>query len=294
MKSKINYSWRQFWKELLTWTVVIIIAIMLATAMRVFLFCSFKVPSASMLPTIEPGDFIMVNKQIPGPRVYPHFPYLLGEDGKIATKRFKGIRKIKRNDVIVFNFPYNDWNKLEMDINLNYVKRCVAIPGDTFLIDNGIYKIENAQGEIIGCRENQERFRADITNGKSLVFPYDTINYRWTRKDFGPLYIPKKGDKISIDTCNYSLYKKIIRYETNNPNFKRHDGAVWLGDSIIREYTFQMNYYFMAGDYVFDSVDSRYWGLVPEDHIIGKAVMIWKSEDMNTQKFKWKRFFKLL
>jgi signal peptidase I len=69
---------------------------------------------------------------------------------------------------------------------------------------------------------------------------------------------------------------------------------VWLGDSIIREYTFKMNYYFMAGDYVFDSVDSRYWGLVPEDHIVGKAIFVWKSKDMATGKYRWKRFFKRL
>jgi len=290
---KIKYSWKQFWKDLLWWTISLAVALTFAISMRVFFLCSFKVPSGSMIPAIEPGDFIMVNKLIPGPRVYPNFPKLLGDDGKVATKRFCGIRKIRRNDIIVFNFPYNDWNKIEMDINLNYVKRCVAIPGDTFLIDNGIYKVENASEEKIGCLEKQERFRADLHSGKSFKFPYDTINYRWTRKNFGPLYIPKKGDCITIDTVNYILYNKILTYETDSAVTVKNS-VVCLGDSTISNYTFRQNYYFMAGDNVSESVDSRFWGLVPEDHIIGKAIMIWKSEDMNTRKVRWKRFFKLL
>jgi len=271
-----------------------LIAIVLAILMRVFLFCSFKVPSGSMYPTIEPGDFILVNKQIPGPRVYPHFPKAC-INGKVVTKRFKGIRAIRRNDIIAFNFPYSKNGGTGGDLNVNYVKRCVALPGDTFCIENGIYKVRNAPDETLGYIEYQKKFIENEkgNNGRDWCFPYDTVNYRWTIRNFGPFYIPGKGDRLQIDTVNYRLYGKLIMYETDK-SLGIREGKVWLGDSVIREYTFKMNYYFMAGDYVFGSVDSRYWGLVPEDHIVGKAILIWKSEDMKTGKYRWKRFFKRL
>ena len=72
------------------------------------------------------------------------------------------------------------------------------------------------------------------------------------------------------------------------------DGSVYLDDESINSYTFLLNYYFMAGDYVFDSQDSRYLGLLPEDCIIGKAILVWRSTDRNTGKIRWNRFFKLI
>jgi signal peptidase I len=290
----IKITGKKFWKEFVWWTAAVLIATVLAVLMRVFLFCSFSVPSGSMHPTIETGDFILVNKQIPGPRVYPHFPKAR-INGKVVTKRFKGIRAIRRNDVVAFNFPYTDREKIDMDLNVNYVKRCVALPGDMFCIENGIYKVKNAPGETLGYAEYQKKFIGNEkgNNGRDWSFPYDTVNYHWTIRNFGPYYIPKKGDCLPVDTVNYRLYGKLITYETDKPLGTR-EGKVWLGDSIIREYTFRMNCYFMAGDYVFDSVDSRYWGLVPEDHIVGKAIFVWKSKDMKTGKYRWKRFFKRL
>jgi signal peptidase I len=290
----IKISWKKCWNEVRWWGIILFVGIILAIILRVFLFCSFKVPSYSMFPTIEGGDYIIVNKQIPGPRIYPHFPKTSIE-GKVVTKRFKGIRKIKRNDLIVFNFPYMGGDKIEMNLNVNFVKRCVAIPGDIFYIKNGIYKVKNAPEEIIGYSDAQKEMSQKPTDEyrEEYVFPYDTAHYRWTIRDFGSFYVPKKDDRLTIDTMNYLLYKNLITYETDK-SLTINDGKVYLGDSLIQEYTFQMNYYFMAGDYIFDSHDSRYWGLLPEDHIIGKAVMIWKSKDITTGKFRWKRFFRVL
>jgi signal peptidase I len=248
-----------------------------------------------MEPSIMAGDYIIVNKQIPGPRVYLHFPHLLGEDGRIATKRFKGIRPIRRNDVIVFNFPYSDWNRLDFDVNVNYVKRCVAIPGDTFYIENGIYKVKNCP-DALGCTFRQEELskktKEELRGIAWDCFPNDKMHY-WNIKDFGPLYVPKKSDDMAIDTVNCHLYGKLITYETGKPLVSK-DGLVFLGDSLITHYVFELNYYFMAGDLIFDSKDSRYWGLLPEDHIVGKAIIIWKSKDQQTDKRNWKRYFKII
>jgi signal peptidase I len=249
-----------------------------------------------MYPAIEPGDFIMVNKQIPGPRVYKdvhHFRI----DGKVQTKRFKGIRTVLRNDILVFNFPYSDWSHLDMDLNVNYVKRCVAISGDTFCIENGIYKVKNAPADVLGNfptqQELSKKTKEELQDTYWECFSTGNIHYNWNVKNFGPLYVPQKGDNITIDTINYLLYENLITYETEK-SVESKNGMVFLGDSLIYRYSFNRNYYFMAGDFIFDSRDSRYWGLLPEDHIIGKAIIIWKSKDINTGKINWKRIFKLL
>ena len=245
-----------------------------------------------MEPTILPGDFVFVNKLLIGPRVYQNLGFLKGE--KTPVKRLWGLRAIRRNDVLVFNFPYSDWNTLGFDMNVFYVKRCVAIPGDTFSIENGELKVENYP-DSIGCvfrqRELAQMSKDDLSPVIWNCFPYDTAYYQWNIKDFGPLYVPAAGDMIAIDTLNIRLYKKLIEYETDQKLSVR-DGHVHLGDDIIKEYTFRLNYYFMAGDYIFDSQDSRYWGLLPEDHIVGKVAFIWKSVDPQNGKFRWERFLK--
>jgi signal peptidase I len=275
-----------------TLVIILVSAAILAVLMRVFLMASFKVPSCSMFPAVEPGDFIIANKQIPGPRVFRNIRQIR-IDGKVAVKRFKGIRKIKRNDILVFNYPYSNPEKIDMDLNLVFLKRCVAVAGDTFRIKNGIYQVANAPSEVLGNREQQKQFSAELNDFKLYVFPYDTVHYKWTVNNFGPLYVPKTGDNLAIDTVNFVLYKNLIAYETNKPVTKRN-GEILIGDSIISSYTFTLNYYFMAGDYVFDSQDSRYWGLLPEEHIIGKAAFVWKSIDPQTKKLRWGRVMKQL
>ena len=283
---------KQFIKSIFQGSLFVLGAILLALCLRIFLFTSFKIPSPSMEPAIMAGDYILVNKLIPGTRVFKNLDFMKG--AQIETKRFKGVRTIKRNDVLVFNFPYkSDCGKIEMDLNVNYVKRCIAIPGDTFYIDNGIYKIKNCSG-ILGQLVYQENlskmsdseFRQEIWNS----FPYDTLYYRWNIKNFGLLYVPGKGDNVTIDTINYCLYKNLIEYETDKRVIIQN-GLLYLEENEFNSYTFQQNYYFMSGDWVFDSHDSRYWGLLPEDHIIGKAAFVWKSKDIHTRKYNWKRFF---
>ena len=181
-----------------------------------------------------------------------------------------------------------------MDLNVYYLKRCVALPGDTFSIANGIYRVENCP-DSLGClfrqQELSHKSKDDFTRGIWRSFPFDSVHYRWNIKDFGPLYIPASGATIAIDTLNVRLYQWVIEYETNIRPFVRN-GSVYLGDEAIQAYTFRMNYYFVAGEMIFDSQDSRYWGLLPEDHIIGKAAVIVKSVDLQTGKFRWNRFLK--
>ena len=97
-------------------------------------------------------------------------------------------------------------------------------------------------------------------------------------KNFGPLYLPRKGDVIDMNRENISIYRKLIEWETGQKL-----------DPRIVSYTFQKNYYFVAGDRIEDSQDSRYWGLMPEEFIVGKATFIWRSMNPQTRGVRWDR-----
>jgi signal peptidase I len=286
----MKYSWKSFFKDLRFCLKILGIAILLAIILRLFVFSSFKIPTPSMEPAIIPGDYILVNKLAYGARIPRNLQFMQG--GAFETFRVKGFSKVKRNDVIVFNFPYPDWNKLGWDLNLFYLKRCVALPGDTFYIEDGIYKVKNCP-DTLGCYPNQLSNQKRLSENKENAercFPFDEA-YNWTVLNFGPLYIPRKGDRLAIDSKNILLYRNLIVYETGKELTVKQDTVYW-GGAILRDYVFQQNYYFMTGDYVFDSRDSRYWGLLPEDHIVGKAAIIWQSKDMDTDKRRWERTLK--
>jgi len=126
----------------------------------------------------------------------------------------------------------------------------------------------------------------DYNAGGGEVYPYDTL-HKWTRDNFGPVLIPKKGTALSLTPENLSIYERAIRvYEHNKLEIR--DGRIFINDKETSQYIFKMNYYWMMGDNRQDSQDSRYWGFVPEDHIVGEAWLIWMSWDRG---IRWKRMF---
>ena len=308
------------------------------------------------------------NTPLSMPLVQHTFPaWLGGGQSYISTpqweyKRLKGWKKISKGDIVVFNFPTGDtvctkvpnpdyytlchqYGKLvvekrtdrfgeivirPVDRRENYVKRCVATPGDTLqIIDNIVHingvaepKHEGLQlnyfvvtdGHILTPSyltklgisvEDRHRIDSDVylfplteamksklesnphvlqvivqpDNQGGEVYPLGHTD--WTRDNYGPIYIPKKGDTILITEENFWLYKRIA------------DAYEYQPMRIGEHYTFKMDYYWMMGDNRHNSADSRYWGFVPEDHIVGRPMFIWLSIDKDQtglfNRIRWNR-----
>ena len=258
---------------------------------KIFLFDQFPVPSYSMKPTIMPGDHILLNKTVFGARLYKQLTFKNNEIPYMY--RLKGLRKIQYNDILVFNNPYPRGIKKEISFSLKkvYVKRCVGLPGDTLRIVNGIIN-SSGYNDTIGYYPNEKELHKMCMAGcikRSLRGA--TYIPHWTVLDFGPLFIPSKGSVVSIDSTSYFLYEKIIKYESDK-KLRYEGGKVLLGDKEIHSYRFTCNYYFMCGDNCFNSKDSRYWGLLPEEFIMGVVNRILYSKDWPTGKFRFERFLK--
>jgi signal peptidase I len=131
----------------------------------------------------------------------------------------------------------------------------------------------------------------EVPKGSTMdwAYPQDTANFKWNRDNYGPLVIPKKGTTVTLTPQNIALYRRIIfNYEGNK--LEERNGQFFINGQQTNTYTFKMDYYWMMGDNRHNSADSRYWGFVPEDHIVGKASFVWLSYGDNG--IRWKRLFR--
>ena len=135
----------------------------------------------------------------------------------------------------------------------------------------------------------------DIGGGD--IYPID-YNLRWSRDNYGPIWIPKKGATIQLDEKNLAVYQRCIRNYENNTLEIEKDGSVKINGTLATTYTFKYDYYWMMGDNRHRSADSRSWGFVPEDHIVGKPILVWLSLDKDRGLFnggiRWKRMFRMV
>ena len=147
------------------------------------------------------------------------------------------------------------------------------------------------------------RARTDIVESVQLVTDATTSdiyplngNTGWTRDNYGPVWIPQKGKSISLTMDNIAIYERPIRTYEGNDLLVRN-GKIYINGKEAHSYTFKMDYYWMMGDNRHNSLDSRYWGFVPEDHIVGKPIFIWWSHDPDHSGFsgiRWSRLFNLV
>ena len=335
-----------------------------------FLFVN-KLSYGPRLPQ-TPLSFPFVHNTLPASPTTPSYLKWI----QIPYTRLPGFGPVERNDVVVFNFPagdtiinlegygsaipYYDVLRFKYDGNRdalmadynghilvhpmdktdNYIKRCVAVPGDNILVRNGILYVNDkpafippdsqidynvpANGKTITPEDVNEQFGITVSSGmgdiapdsgsvilnmktsekekveKSLgvkctialyaqeyTFPYNAASVSWTRDNFGPLHIPKKGEVITISPANIDIYRRIISvYEHNT--LEEKDGKYLINGKETNTYTIQGNYYWMMGDNRHRSQDSSFWCFVPETNVVGKASLIWFSWNGGP---RWNRLF---
>lgn len=251
-------------KNISWWLIIINIGLLLIISVRffvsIFICDSFIIPSESMSPTLVAGDRIWVNKLLMGSRIYTTIDF--DDHATLKCFRMPGCRKIHPGDVVCFNKPhgYEDSDKIEFKINNVYCKRVLGCPGDRIGAVDG-HCWNDRVLRPVGVVEEQEKLRWMFDSMFIWRQCYDVIplnQHRWNIKNWGPLIVPAKGMTMQLDEFTRELYRQVIEYETGEPL-----------DEGMTEYTFRGDYYFALGDNAMDSYDSRYWGFIPEDFIIG-------------------------
>ncbi|HAS45622.1 MAG TPA: signal peptidase I, partial [Microscillaceae bacterium] len=368
--------------KLREWVDSIIFAVVAATIIRWLIMSAYTIPTPSMEGTQMVGDFLFVSKLHYGARTPKTLLHMPLTDNKIwgtnipsylswvqlPIRRIPGFSDVKNNDVVVFNWPA-DTAGHPVDMKVNYIKRCIGIPGDklevkkTQVYINGKKAVDPEKLQFQYYVETKtpldDKFLAKydiypgnsyISDGSRTVFEmfttpanikaikaqlkefvvkaemrvkepnkasfdiypnsywrskgyktgkkYNFTALPWNHDYFGPLTIPKEGMKIQLTKENIIKYAPVImEYEYNDKVEVATDfSKISIDGKEIKEYTFKQDYYFMMGDNRHNSQDSRYWGFVPRDHVVGKAWFTWLSLNPNkglfSGKIRWGRMFR--
>jgi signal peptidase I len=252
------------------------IALFAAIIVKSFFFEAYKIPTGSMENTLLAGDFIVVNKAAYSFSTPQTTPFL-----NIDIPRLKifSTGKPACDDIIVFTFPgYSQ--ELTPSADVSYIKRIAGLPGDTIQIVNKELFINKKKHALpsAGKASKSSVYGPDIIEKR--IFP---SGRPWNRDNYGPLVVPKKGITIPLDPKNIPEWKTIIDREYGRRVVSDEGTVIAIEGKPVRSYTFTKNYYFVMGDNRDDSMDSRYWGFVPEDAINGKAMIIyWSQDQFNT------------
>lgn len=352
-KQKIKSAGRE-------WLDAVVFAVVAATLIRGLFIEAYTIPTGSMEKSLLIGDFLFVSKANYGARLpmtpvaFPFAHHTMPITGtkaywdglQLKYRRLPGLSRVKRGDVVVFNYPMEVDPPLSRPVDKceNYIKRCQAIGGDTLQIINAQVfvngkaaetpefgqisyyvksdgtdfnpqTLEDMDIDVQRATENDYLFQMTAEEAKVIrswanvkqvmpilrpksaynpdIFPHDP-NFKWNQDNFGPIILPKRGWTVTLDNSNYPIYERAISvYEKNK--LEKVGNDIVINGQKVNTYTFKMDYYWMMGDNRHASLDSRFWGFVPEDHIVGKALFVWMSWNERGSffdKIRWSRLLK--
>lgn len=226
---------------------------------------SFVVPTGSMENEVMTGDFLFVNKFKYGPTTPQVIPLL---NIPLPFYKFPGFWEPEKGDVIVFIYP-GDRDEVEPSVFQYYLKRCIATAGDTLQIINKRVYVNGVEYPLPENGKFIPKF-----GDRKAEFPFGT---NWTTSNYGPLYIPKIGDEIEVNLGNIRQWDTFIRREGHEVTFDRK--GVYVDGKKIEKYKVERDYCFGMGDNRDNSLDSRSWGFVPYDNVVGTPIVVYWSWD---------------
>ena len=250
-------------RELLLTTVCVL-------AVNSFVMAAFEVPTGSMMNTIHIGDRLFVNKFVYGGST----PYTLPLTSiRIPHLRLPGFRSVQHGDVIVFDWPGNR-DQVEKPEQAYYLKRCIGLPGDTVQI---YQRMVYVNGQAIALPSNGRYIRpkplpADYPNPD--IFPRES---EFNEDNFGPIRVPRKGMSLQLSKANLPAWEVFIRREGHS--VLQTGTAILIDNRPTNQYVVERNYVFAMGDNRDNSLDSRFWGFVPVEDIIGTPMIVFWSWD---------------
>jgi signal peptidase I len=253
---------------------------LLFAAIAAFIIITFviqntRIPTGSMEGTILVGDFVLVNKFIYGSTSPRYIPFTEVELPYFQLPAFK---EPKRKDIVVFEYPGDRDQLRPTELNINYVKRCIGIPGDTVQIIDKVVFVNGTEFWIPPYIQYLKPYTEPRDAVEPRIFPK---GMPWNEDNYGPLIIPKKGSRVKLNTENIEQWRTIIDREHGESVVETEGSLVKINGVPVNQYTFKKDYYFMMGDNRDDSADSRFWGLVSRDMIIGEAFITLFSWDRN-------------
>lgn len=249
---------------------ILVLIVILALILKVFVVDAFKIPTGSMKNTLLEGDFLLVNKvaySISTPQQIPFLEKRLSRTELISTG------KPAFNDVVAFEIPSNYYDPTSEEYSV-LVKRIIGLPGDTIEIEGQELYINHKKyrtPSFIKLNLNE----SPIGSINKDLFPY---NNKWSLENYGPVVVPQKGMKVELDPKNILLWQNAINTDYGKKVISVEGTVISLNGLPIREYVFEKDYYFVLGDNRKNSIDSRYFGYIPEEWIIGKAFIIYWSQ----------------
>lgn len=256
-----------------------------------FIIQNTRIPTGSMENTILVGDFVLVNKFIYGSSSPKYIPFT---EIEIPYFRLPAFKDPKAKDIVVFEYPGDRDQLVADELGVNYVKRCIGVPGDTIEIRNKVVFVNgNEFWKPSFIKYYQGRFGNYLSPKprgitEPRIFPKGV---QWNEDNYGPLVIPKKGMTMPLNRYNVEQWRTIIDREFGRRVVELKGAVVTIDGNPVSSYTFKKDYYFMMGDNRDDSLDSRFWGLVPRDFVVGEAFITLFSWD---REIPFSQLFKLL